>query len=182
MWENYERLVKDVDVFCQQLKERFSQQITCHLGCTGCCQQHLSLFPIEAALVKKTVQEVSKEIKQRVVQNARQFFQENNTTETCPLLLDGQCSIYSYRPIICRTHGYPISFQEKPQEVYLDVCPLNFSQEGEFELLQLKDSIPLERLNLRLAAINYTYCKELNRLEIAGERQSIASIILNTDS
>jgi hypothetical protein len=70
----------------------------------------------------------------------------------------GCCAIYEARPIICRSHGAPISWTD-PEQVPTeskesrDVCPLNFKGEDIYAL-DGQDVISLDKLNTLLSLIN----------------------------
>jgi Fe-S-cluster containining protein len=181
-FEHYRKLLADIERLATPLLARFPHQITCHLGCVGCCQQHLSLSTVEAEFVAAAARQLPEDVKARVRAAARALAEGSALTETCPLLDGDGCSIYQSRPIICRTHGFPITFQdEETGDTYLDVCPLNFSQAGELAQLRAADTINIDRVNLRLAAINFAYCRD-EKGDAAGahNRVALAEIILST--
>ena len=79
---------------------------------------------------------------------------ENPHQSTRCQMLDkeGLCGIYDVRPLICRTHGFPILFQEKEQW-FADVCSLNF-MDYSIENLEQDDFILVDILNQHLALSN----------------------------
>jgi Fe-S-cluster containining protein len=197
--EDYRRLITDIDRFGETLGLRFPSEITCHLGCTGCCQQHLSVFDIEAANLRDFIRSLDDKRKARLRAQAlatlareatlteqdpapaRQFPPDPATAVPCPALIDGACAVYDARPVICRTHGFPLFYSdEETDEAFLDVCPLNFSEsEDDLESLTSRDVFDMYLVNLRLADAN------LALLAAAAEpieqipRRSIADIILS---
>jgi Fe-S-cluster containining protein len=71
--------------------------------------------------------------------------------ERCSLLAaNGECLIYEVRPIICRSHGAPVTYREG-DVTRRDVCPLNFG--GDTTGLDPEDSLNLDLLNTLLALI-----------------------------
>lgn len=178
---HYKKLLTDVELLTESLQKRFSKEITCHLGCTSCCYQQLNLFQIEADFIAKAVKELAPETQKKLFLAAQAIKTQTNTSEACPMLDGLACSIYEFRPIICRTHGFPISFKDdESQELFLDVCPLNFSEEGDSVELNLTDTIDIDRLNLRLAAINYAYCRDnLAETKKSAERIPMFEIIIS---
>ncbi|MFY9223585.1 MAG: YkgJ family cysteine cluster protein [Blastocatellia bacterium] len=178
---HYQKLLSDIEVITKSLKERFSQKITCHLGCVGCCQQQLTLSLIEADFISLTIRNLPTDQQQKILLAAQDIKNKTNKTDTCPLLDGFACSIYKSRPVICRTHGFPITFKdEESEEIFLDVCPLNFSEDGESVELNLTDTIDIDRLNLRLAAINYTYSSDkLGDGKKSAERMEMSEIIIS---
>src|SRR5437016_229381 len=125
-FEHYRKLLADIERLSAELQQKFLKQITCHHGCTGCCQQHLTLSPVEAEFVSEAVRQLPDEIRERVAAQARALIDGTAQTIACPLLDGPGCSIYQSRPVICRTHGFPITFKDEGSaQTYLDVCPLN---------------------------------------------------------
>lgn len=99
-----------------------------------------------------------------------------NDPDFCRFLdADGSCSIYEVRPIICRTHGAPVSWMEEDdgggnKEESRDVCPLNF--EGvNLKELQAQDVISLDKLNTILSVIARHYVQSNEVI-----RESLTSI------
>lgn len=87
-----------------------------------------------------------------------------NDPEFCSFLdVDGACSIYDVRPIICRTHGAPVSWSEgnngdENNNESRDVCPLNF--EGvNLKELPAQDVISLNKLNTVLSVVTRHYAQ-----------------------
>lgn len=178
---HYKKLLIDIEILTESLHKRFSKQITCHLGCTSCCYQQLSLSLVEADFISKAVKELPLETQKKIFFAAKAIKSQTNATEACPMLDGPACTIYEFRPVICRTHGFPITFKDdESEEILLDVCPLNFSQEGDSVELNLIDTIDIDRLNLRLAAINYAYCRDsLEESKKSAERREMSEIIIS---
>ena len=72
------------------------------------------------------------------------------TDRACPLLVDHVCMVYEARPIICRTHGYPL-YMEKEGRAMVDFCPKNFKG---VKKLDRADMLDLDRMNTLLTAVN----------------------------
>lgn len=151
MLTNYTRLVEKVDTLCDEITRGFAGHIACKKGCDGCCL-HFSIFWVEAVNLAMAVKGMPGEeaalLRSRLRSRADQ--------EVCPLLREGGCLLYEYRPIICRTHGLPILTGQSGPSV-IDFCPRNF---------QHADSIPgsavihLDRLNETLAVINTLFVQQ----------------------
>jgi hypothetical protein len=58
--------------------------------------------------------------------------------------------VYEARPIICRTHGYPL-YMEKEDRAMVDFCPKNFKG---VKKLDRADMLDLDRMNTLLTAVN----------------------------
>ena len=77
--------------------------------------------------------------------------------QACPLLIDRECVLYPARPIICRTHGYPI-YMEKEGKRLVDFCPENFKGISSFPKETMLD---IESLNTMLSVINRQFIESI---------------------
>jgi len=148
--KNYTALVGRVDRHVKQVAQDYSHAIACQKGCDSCCRL-LNLFPVEAfalslafSCLDKSCQEIAMAALER--QN-----------KECPLLVQGECLLYPARPIICRTHGFPLVFKKKAQTL-VDFCPKNFKHMTSFPKESLLD---LDQLNTLLSAINQHFLKNI---------------------
>ena len=178
----YQALLEDLGRMAQGLDRLYAEQLNCRAGCDHCCQQQLSVFEVEAAAVRQALKQLSPELQHTLKQQAEAALAGQR--QGCALLLDQQCSIYAQRPVICRSHGYPVRFEgEIEGELFLDVCPLNFTTEGALEQIELEQTVPLDPLNLRLAAINYVYCRnQLADVERSEQRYTLAELALQSQT
>ncbi len=151
--ENYHRLLEKVDNLCEGIATLLGDALTCHVGCSSCCQA-ISVFPVEAAAMIEAAGKLPAE---------QQAFLKQRLTLApddgrCPLLFNERCLLYQARPLICRTHGYPILLVEG-QDKRVDVCPLNC-----IGMVQMPGEamIDLERLNELLVSINLLYLREFS--------------------
>lgn len=162
---NYRSLLDRVDQLCGKILAQFQEQITCRAGCSGCCR-HLTLFPVETASLVMAVEKLPDEVK--TILSGRIHWPEDGS---CPLLLADCCTVYSARPVICRTHGLPL-LTEVDGEKAVDCCPENFTTAAS---LPGSAVINLEALNSALVAINALFVahtdderfQEKNRFTIA---------------
>lgn len=141
--KNYEDLLKRVDAHIKKVEKNYSDKIVCKKGCDSCCR-FLNLFPVEAFALSAAFLGMNKS-SQKIVMSGLE-----EKTDNCPLLINNQCVLYEARPIICRTHGYPLYFK-KDGETMVDFCPKNFKGVTSFTKDALFD---LDQLNRLLAAIN----------------------------
>lgn len=165
---NYRDLLTRVDRLLDSIRRRYSGAIVCHKGCDCGCR-NLSVFPIEALSLAKALQDLSEgtgaKIRQRAA--AASFWD-------CPLLEDRACSMYTFRPVICRTHGFPLLTRYKGQPS-IGYCRNNFK-----DMSSIPDDaiIDLDNINRTLKAINTSVVGELvHVLQLPG-RLSIAEAIL----
>lgn len=125
----------------------YGEKIHCRKGCCDCCSQLFQITEIEAAYVSRGVKLLpetrQEELKKRAQEYQKQrekLLESRNIPDawgtlpppglrlTCPALQDGTCSIYEYRPLICRKYGIPLYNPRKPDRIF--ACELNF-QPGE---------------------------------------------------
>lgn len=165
---NYRNLIARIDTLCRGIAEQLSGSITCRPGCSGCCTS-ITIFPVEAAALNAALDSLPPEeaagIRQQVAGRAG--------GERCPLLTDDRCLLYGSRPVICRTHGLPIMFNQNGHQ-QLDCCPLN---QLECESLPGSAVIDLDRLNALLVAINSLFLKESGFSGDESQRLTIADAV-----
>lgn len=146
--QNYRNLVAKVDELCRRIAAQFGEELACREGCAGCCR-HLSLFPVEAAALVAALGSLPAARAAHIRARARTA----TATSPCPLLENERCLLYAARPVICRTHGFPI-LTGGEGERQIDFCPENFRG---VTSLPAGAVIDLELLNTTLAAINAVY-------------------------
>jgi Fe-S-cluster containining protein len=100
------------------------------------------IFPVEYKAIERFVEKT-----QPPVNSAADHGQ-------CPFLIDGACSVYSHRPVICRTHGLPL-LSMGDEEWELNHCELNFT-DGETEFTT-ENCLITDRINSRLFMLNREY-------------------------
>jgi uncharacterized protein len=94
----------------------------CGMGCRNCCQDALTVFEIEAALIRRHHGELLAS-------------GHPHPAGACAFLDEqGACRVYEQRPYVCRTQGLPLRWLEPDGEgggfEYRDICPLNESDQG----------------------------------------------------
>ena len=169
MLHNYRNLVAKVDELCRNIRSEYGDYITCREGCSGCCR-HISLFPVEAVALAAALHDLSPEMSARIRKPAA-----SPSGEACPLLNNGRCLLYEYRPIICRTHGFPL-LACREGEKSLDFYPNNFKGVASFTATAV---LNLDLLNTTLASINAVFvasCDESTLL--SKDRISLADALL----
>jgi uncharacterized protein len=179
--EQYQQLVGLTDRLAARLIARYGAHLACRAGCGGCCQHHLSVFPVEAAAIGKAVETLPPET-QAIIRRQAAAVREREARGgpvACPLLVDDRCAVYESRPLICRTQGLPLLIEAADGVQEVDFCPLNFTAPGAVDALDEDHLVPLDALNLRLAAVNLTYCREVGiGDEASGGRVAMSDIIL----
>jgi Fe-S-cluster containining protein len=144
----YNSLIEKLDAHETKLFQKYGEFISCKKGCSACCILE-SVFPVDAFVIYNAI--ISGEID-------HEFLLFEETPERCVFLKDSLCSIYSARPVICRTHGYPVLVDGKA-----DFCPENFKGLKSIDSEYILD---LENLNKALASINIIFQREIEEDEL----------------
>ncbi len=181
MLSTYHQFIKQADELAARLSAYYSRHLVCRAGCSGCCQHHLSVFPVEAEAVRAAVAALPDEVRARIEAQAREVTEREaaGLPVACPLLVADVCSIYAARPLICRTQGLPLLLEAEDGAPEVDFCPLNFTAAGATDDLDEAQLVPLEALNFKLAVVNLEYCRASGLPdEASGERRKLAGVVL----
>jgi Fe-S-cluster containining protein len=145
---NLQALHNKVDTFFLAVQNKHTEHMACRSGCSMCCHQTLTLFPVEIAMVLTAVDELGDDAQAHLATRL------GDASTTCPLLKDDRCTIYESRPTICRSHGLPIQYKDDAGVAQRDTCPLNFA--GILPLSRVPDSdvLDIDRLNEVLVVAN----------------------------
>lgn len=184
-----------LELMNKKLEKFFNEQspyIHCKEGCSKCCEQ--GEFPcseLEFSFLKIGYSQLRPEIKYIIQENIEKIRKEHDTTQDiintqCPFLINNRCSIYFYRPIICRTFGLP--FFDKNDKLKVPFCykeGLNYSEVYDpeknilSEELFLKTGYNIEPLayNLSLNFLINKVGKEAMKLDF-GEQKTIIKWML----
>ncbi|PIE60846.1 MAG: zinc/iron-chelating domain-containing protein [Desulfobacterales bacterium] len=146
LFKNYNILIQRIDAHTRSIMDNLGANIACKKGCDDCCQ-FLTLFPVEAFALSRAFAALSQHDRERVMSQARAG------EDACPLLVDHVCMVYQARPVICRTHGFPI-YLEKDGDIMVDFCTKNFKGIKEIPKSALLD---IDQLNILLTAVNQNF-------------------------
>lgn len=171
IWAHYNAYIEKVDSFCTDVKKACNASIVCRKGCDSCCR-HLSLFPVEAIHMRVAMNDCSDDVRLKITENAEVSLKD--TQAPCPLLDQGGCLLYEVRPMICRTHGYPILVEEEGA-FRVDHCPLNF-RSG--ETIERQFILDLNTLNTALATLNQLFARECLGGQDIPDRVLLAEALL----
>ena len=141
----YDAFIEELDQQIRALEEIHRSDIKCKPECAKCCKVPRTVLPIEASALLRN-SKLEKGIKKKVIAQAKK-------RSNCPFLVDELCTIYAYRPLICRTHGLPLLyFFSENSEYKVSHCELNFlKHDGEFTRTSL---LNMETINEKLRLIN----------------------------
>ena len=133
----YKNFIEEFDKIIEKYFFRQKKYIKCKAGCSKCCEK--GDFPFSQAEftylttgyinlppeLKITIQQ---KIKQQLVEKRKN--KGRRFEHICPFLINGECSVYEYRGIICRTFGLAY-YDEENNYVRLPDCVnygLNYSE------------------------------------------------------
>lgn len=164
----YGELLAAVDHNLARIQRRYSAHISCHKGCACGCR-NLTVFPIEALSLTRALQGLPAGVAGRIRKRAAAA-----SVWDCPLLEDRACSMYLFRPLICRTHGFPLRtiYNER---LSIGYCRLNF-----INMPSIPDDavVDLDQINAALRAINASAVNEMTPVFHLPDRLSIAEAVL----
>lgn len=98
----YSEFLQNLDNRLQNYFDLHKEYINCHVGCSYCCEK--GDYPISTLELEYLMQgflELDIKTRKKVQNNVLKIKKGGK----CPFLLDKKCSVYQYRPIICRVHG-----------------------------------------------------------------------------
>ncbi|MGD2187439.1 MAG: YkgJ family cysteine cluster protein [Desulfobacterales bacterium] len=165
---NYRRLVGRVDRLLDRIQRKYGHQIVCHKGCSCGCR-NLSIFPVEALSLAAALQALPEAIIAKFQRRAA-----SAAFWDCPLLEDRACSLYAFRPLICRTHGFPL------QTIYRGRSSIGHCRHNFKETASIPEDaiIDLDRINAALRVINAAAVDKLWPMLKLPDRLSIAEAML----
>jgi hypothetical protein len=106
-----------IDRQVEALTTVHGDRLQCRQGCSGCCQDDLTIFEVEAAHIRDRHADLL-------------ATEPPGAAGACAFLnAKGDCRIYEHRPYVCRTQGLPLRWiDERPDGTPVemrDICPLN---------------------------------------------------------
>jgi Fe-S-cluster containining protein len=149
---SYRRILQAADQHFAGVAETLGQHLQCGKGCSFCCYGLFEISsgdiaviadglrslspPRRAALLRKArkiVEATAHPNLREVSDEEKEAFFDRTASTPCPALNSrGECSIYEYRPIVCRTFGLPL---REGDEYIGDICELNFTEATDEEKL-----------------------------------------------
>jgi len=166
--ERFAELAARVDALFQRIHDRHRVRMQCSSGCTDCCQPGLSVTPVEAvAIAVGLLGEPAGRRAQLAALAGRPG------SDRCAALdPGGRCSIYEWRPLVCRSHGAPIRRREPGALPVIDACPRNF---GDGVEVDGDDVIDQETVSTVLAAVDAAFADEQGLPR--GQRIDLAALL-----
>lgn len=153
--QEYDNLINAIESKNNRLLKEHSAHINCKKTCSSCCLD-FKIVPVEKFIIHNKFSENNI--------NTASFIKSGNT---CKYLSNGECSIYQYRPIMCRTHGFPLLYLNEDETAYeFSTCDLNFldydlDEVSEANSIMMDDhNYIINKLNIEFFEIN----PELNNI------------------
>jgi uncharacterized protein len=176
-------LQEKASAFFNQYETKYAKQMNCAKGCSHCCIGGLSIFTWEAALIidwfNKLPVHKQKELIAIWNTSSSSYTDftdvEGKPATACVFLSQGQCSIYTRRPIICRTQGMGLKWSEKGT-IHRDNCPLNFTSNIS---AQIEDDLNLDVLNQMMVQAQIIFKENGDQsifFQHSGERIELAQL------
>ena len=164
----YGDLLATVDRTLNGIRHRYSAHIACRKGCACGCR-NLTIFPIEALSLTGAVQDLPAGAAARIRKRAAAA-----SLWDCPLLENRACSLYPFRPLICRTHGFPL------QTIYNERLSIGYCRHNFKNMSSIPDDavVDLDKINGALRTINASAVNEMASVLQMPERLSIAEAVL----
>ena len=148
----YKGLIVSLENYEARLYKNYGDYIKCRKGCSSCCILE-SVFPIEAWNIYLDI-----------TGKPELLGSLNENSGECVFLKDDACIIYQSRPLICRSHGFPIFVDGK-----VDFCPMNFQNMNSLDSGYI---LNLEALNQGLASANMLFLRE-NSIEFFRQERVV---------
>ena len=130
MFEEYEKFLAKFDKKLADYFARDKKMIKCQKGCSFCCKNaNFPLSHLEMRYLMNAFLHLEKELHDKVRQNIEILKKSNAEFYDCPFLINNVCSVYAYRPLICRVHG--LAYLMESGKVKLPECAnidLNYSK------------------------------------------------------
>lgn len=116
----YTDFLKNLDKRLEKYFELHKEYVCCKKGCSFCCEKGdypLSQAELEYIMIGFSKLNDQQKIK---VQKNIKLMQKGGK---CPFLINKECAIYQFRPIICRVHG--LAYLCKENMVKVPYCVNN---------------------------------------------------------
>ena len=140
-----ERLHAVVDEVAAPIERANATRLQCRVGCADCCVDGVTVFDIEAAVIRRHHAELL-------------AMAEPHPAGACAFLDDNNhCRIYDHRPYVCRTQGLPLRWLEEDEDVpgdiveSRDICPKNVDGGPPLEILEAEACWTIGPFEERLA-------------------------------
>ena len=143
----YQEFLRELDSRLEKFRVAQQNYIVCKEGCSSCCESgDYPLSRIELEYLMQGFISLDNEKKAIVQSNVKNMVPHG----ICPFLIDKKCSVYPWRPIVCRVHG--LAYLVKESVVKVPYCVnegKNFSsvyQDSEITVVPIKFNLDTQNL------------------------------------
>ena len=143
----YKDFLDDLDKRLENYFKLHKEHIKCCAGCSSCCETgDYPLSQIELEYLMQGFLKLSEENKIKVQSNIKNIIKGG----ACPFLIDKKCSVYPYRPVICRVHG--LAYICHDEVVKVPFCAnegKNYTKvykNGEIEINPIKENLDTQNI------------------------------------
>jgi Fe-S-cluster containining protein len=149
--KHYRELLAKIGRFAEGWRDAPPFRLACRPGCDRCCRARLTVFAVEAAAMRAAGGTRLAGMGRRLGAPAG---------DRCAFLAGGECLVYDFRPVICRTQGFPVTYRDEGGAPRIDLCP-----ETPFPATGIPPArvLDLDALNHLLASINRFHLAALAR-------------------
>ena len=118
MINRYRKYLELLDVRLRDMFEKQAPFIKCKKGCSYCCKEgEYPLSELEFINIMLCYHTLPYDIKGIINQNIENILDKKRQKfYECPFLINDACSVYSARPLICRTFGL-ISYKDDRKKI-----------------------------------------------------------------
>lgn len=144
LFRYYHQLLEQVDKWTSEMTRRYKAHLACRKGCDLCCRRKFTVSALEAHNIAIRFRQLPAAL-QRAVRKRK---------SSCTFLVQGACSVYESRPVICRTYGLPSLHRNEAEEGEISWCELNFTNVSDDFEFQADGIIDIDTLNVKLEGVN----------------------------
>lgn len=143
--QSYKRVLLEADAFFSRVMAEQPENLQCGRGCSLCCYGVFEIGSGDVPVIAEGLARLQPSRRQKIIRRAeailqstghpnlracspeeKEAFFERTSAVACPALSEaGECEMYEFRPLVCRTFGLPL----REGESYIgDICELNFTE------------------------------------------------------
>lgn len=128
--ENYIKFLKIVDEDLKKIFDYQKEYLCCKEGCAHCCKRgDFPLTELEFKYLMSGYNKLDSNLKNLIQENISSLKNADRDNYICPFLINEKCSVYAYRPIVCRAFGVLTEDSKgNPSFPFCTLLGLNFSQ------------------------------------------------------
>ncbi len=154
----YSALTEEIDAVSLKLEKQHARHLSCKSGCDLCCMDY-SIFPVEFFAILN-------DLKSAGFVKSNIYAEQDPECVSCVFLKNHRCTIYTSRPVICRTHGLPLLYANDDGEWELSACELNFKH-FDFDEFSTKNTFAQDKFNSKLFLLNKKFIADFKEKKFA---------------